>query len=362
MDWTQQSNDLMKAWTDAQKQLWSGWMGMMPGMAGTGSAMPGLDPSQWMRSMVDTWSSAQTGTPGRVAGNIFGAPDMMSQSVNLLLKAWQSVAPQIGSGQPWKGDLQGLIGQWTQEMSSLPGRQAATANEFTELTKVLFEQWSPMTGPWLAMVGQATASGHPGEAFMGGTSGLSKLMGLEQAMLPSLSGVSQMPRGTVAREKMGKILAAVDAMGDLRKSQAEFQKAMSEAMGTAVERTIEHMAKLAEKGESIDTVRDLMRTWFTIADKTLNEAFTKPEFLATQDKMTNDLMTYKVKQRDALELIYDAMDLPTRSALDEAYKDIAHLKREVRKLKKQLDGGSSGEDAQTRKAPAKKTRKEDAPS
>jgi class III poly(R)-hydroxyalkanoic acid synthase PhaE subunit len=388
MDWTEQTNEMMKSWTDAQKELWSSWMRMMPGapaatggwpgmpgmggmmggmpgmggmmggmpgMGGMMGGMPGFDPGQWLKMMGDSWggegSSAQ-----RVAGNLVQTPDMLVRSMNLLMKAWQVVAPKVEQGKPWQPDLQKVMEQWRQQFAELPERAQATSNEFAELTKTLFEKWTPIKGPWMQMVTQATASGHPGAAFMGGTGGLNRIMGMGEGLLPMLSGVSDLPRATVIRQKMGKMLEAVDALGDLRKAQAAFHKKMGDAMGTAVERTMDHLSKVAEKGEPITSVRDLIRTWFTVADKTLNEASTSEDFSTTQDEMIKALLTYKVKQRAALEIIYDAMEIPTRSNLDEAYRDIQELKREVRRLRRELGATSRGAipDSPGKKAAAKK--------
>jgi polyhydroxyalkanoate synthesis regulator phasin len=120
---------------------------------------------------------------------------------------------------------------------------------------------------------------------------------------------------------------------------------------------------VAEKGEPITSVRDLIRTWFTVADKTLNEAFTSEDFIATQDNMISALLTYKIKQRAALEIIYEAMEIPTRSNLDEAYRDIQELKREVRRLRRELGATSQGAvpDSPGKKAAAKKVTSKEAP-
>lgn len=361
MDWTEQTKNMMQMWTDAQKQLWSGWMNWAQsagGMGGMGSGGTMFDPSRLFKMGVDTWSGGTANSAQRLAGNILGTPEMMMRSMNVLMKAWQMVAPQVEKGGSWQPDLAKLLAQWQQELASLPGRQAATANEFANLTKTLFEQWAPSTAPWMSMVTQAMAGGHPGAALMGGTAGFGRLLGFEEGALPILTGISEMPRGTVVREKMGKFLAAADALTDLRVAQAEFHAAISAAMAKAVERTIDHLAKLAEKGETINTARDLMRTWFGLADKTLNEVFTTDEFLAIQNKMTAALMAHKVKQREALEIVYDAMEIPTRGALDEAYRDIQDLKRQVRVLRHEL---KEAIEAQQAKAPAKKAAAKSAP-
>ncbi len=353
MDWTDKTNELMNTWQDAQKQFWGPWYDWVQSSMGGSSAMSSFDPTQFLKAGVDTWSGAAGGTAQRLAGNLLGNPEIMARSVNVLMKAWETVAPKVQAGKPWKPDLEGLLGQWQEEMSSLPNRATATAGEFTQLTRSMFEQWTPITAPWLSMVGQAMASGHPGAAFMGGTAGLDRLMGFEEGIHPLMTGLGELPRGTVIRQKMGKLLEAVDSLTDVRASQAEFHKAMAEAMGKAVEQTMEHLAKLAEKGEPITNVRDLLRTWFGVADKTLNQTFTSAEFMEVQDNMTNALMDHKVKQRAALEIIYQAMEIPTRSEVDEAYRDIHALKKEVRILRRQLkELTQDSKPAPARKAPA----------
>ena len=79
-----------------------------------------------------------------------------------------------------------------------------------------------------------------------------------------------------------------------------------------------------------------MRTWYSIADRTLMQKFNTPDFLRIQDKLTDALMGHKKAQREALEIVYNAMEIPTRSEIDEAYRDIHELKREVRVLRQAL--------------------------
>ena len=335
MDWTQQTDELMKGWTEAQKQFLSTWMGLL-GTAQLGSMTSMFDPNQWMKTVTDTWSGTKGGAAERVAGNLLGTPDLMMRSMSLLMQAWQAVAPKMEAGKPWKPDLEQLLERWKQEMADFPQRQGATASEFSKLATTLFESWSPMTGPWMAMVSQAMAAGHPGAAFLGGSAGLNRLMGFDEGVAPILMGLGELPRGTVVREKMGTMMKAADALTDLRAAQGEYHTAMAGALTKAIEQTMARLATMAEEGKKITSVRDLMRTWFTTADGTLNEVFTSEDFGAVRDKMITALMTYKIRQRDALEVIYAALEIPTRGEVDEAYRDIHDLKREIRILNRKV--------------------------
>lgn len=47
-------------------------------------------------------------------------------------------------------------------------------------------------------------------------------------------------------------------------------------------------------------------------------------------------MHHKKTQRDALEIVYNSLEIPTRSEIDEAYKDIHAMKREIRALRRAM--------------------------
>ncbi len=350
MDWTTQTSEIMKTWGDAQKRLWSGWMDLAQGASQMGQGGPMFDPTQWLRMGVDTWSGSKDTPAHRLAGNLLGTPEMMNRSMNLLMQAWQTVAPKVEQGKPWQPDLQKLLEQWRDELTNMPKRAASMGGDFAQLTKSLFERWTPMTAPWLAMLGQA--SSHPGAAFLGGTAGVGQLSNFAEMFQGPFANLSlgELPRATVAREKMGVFLKVADAFSDLQEAQTSYKKALGEGLATSVERTVEHLAKLAQKGEKVTSARDLMRTWFSIADKTLMEKFNTTEFLGVQDKLTVALMKHKKAQRDALEVVYAQMEIPTRSEIDEAYRDIHELKREVRALQRALKEA-------TAKAPAAKGKK-----
>lgn len=332
MDWSAQTNEMMKTWGDAQKRLWSGWMDWMQAAGGGQGAA--FDPAQFFRMGVDTWSGLKEGPTQRLAGNIFGTPEVMTRSMNLLMKAWQTVAPKLQEGKPWQPDLQKLLEEWRKEVTDMPKRTATAAGDFAQLSKSLFERWTPMTAPWMSMISQAT-SAHPGEAFLSGTAGMGQLAGFQEMFRGPFAqmSVGELPRATVAREKMGKMLKMVDALKDLQDAQKQYQKTLSEGLSESVEKTIEHLAKLADKGEKVTSPRDLMRTWYSIADRTLMQKFNTAEFLVVQDKLTDALMDHKKAQREAMEIVYNSLEIPTRSEIDEAYKDIHALKREIRSLR-----------------------------
>ena len=281
MDWSAQTNEIMKTCGEAQKQLWSGWMSLAQG-ATMGQAGQMFDPMQFFRMGADTWSGLREGPAQRLAGNIVGGPEIMTRSMNMLMQAWQAVTPKVEQGKPWQPDLQKLLQQWREDLANAPKRAASMQGDFAQLAKSLFERWTPVTGPLMSMVSQATAGGHPGAAFLPAPPDPAECMGfgeMFQGPFNQLS-VGQMPRATVAREKMGPE-GVRRAEGRSRSAGRVREGPLRRACG--IRREDDRASRQARReGREGDEPRDLMRTWYSIADRTLMQKFNTEEFLRSK--------------------------------------------------------------------------------
>lgn len=99
---------------------------------------------------------------------------------------------------------------------------------------------------------------------------------------------------------------------------------------------MDRLADLAKKDKKIHSIREVMQLWFQTADRTLTEKFCTDEFMAIQNEMATAALNYKLRLRDVLAMVYGALDIPTRSEMDDAYRAIHDLKKEVRDLKKRF--------------------------
>ena len=358
MNWTEQAESMMKTWTEAQKQLWGGWMELAQNAPGA-PGMPGMsDPMGWMKQGMAAWTKAGGDTSQGVAGNIFGSQAMMMRSLEMLTKAWQTVAPKMEAGKAWQPDLQAFMKQWTDEVMGLPQRLSTAGTDMNELMKSFMGEWGPLLKPWLASVQGAGLTGHMGDMLMGGSSPLSKMLGMRMDMEPAFEDLSQIPTIGVSREQMAKVMRAFDSYVDLRKAAFTYHQAMAAAIGQAVEQTMEHLAGLAEKGEQITSVRELMRVWVKIADRKFTEMYNSEEFTEVQREMSKAGMQHKLANRAVLEMLLKQLDIPTRTEVDDAYKTLHGLKKEVRDLRnalKEAQGAKPGKASKKKTATKKAT-------
>lgn len=364
MNVTEQADALTKAWTEAQRQIWGGWMNLAQSAGAAQGAGPSFDPMAMMRQGMDAWSSAMGGTPmGKLTGNMFDSQTSMMKVMDLIVRSWGVVAPNLEAGKPWQPDFQNLFNNWMQQFGSVQDR-SKEAMESMKLLAQAPQNWLRVMTPWAGFMGQAFDTGHF-EQLLGGAEGIREALGgspfLNQVMLfgksaeNAISGLSDLPRAGLTRETNAKVLRAVDALSDVRKATLKYDMAMAQGMRVAVERLMEHLAALSEKGEQITTLRGLMKVWFQIADKTLTEEFCSADFVAVQDEMTNAMMTFKLRQRELVEMALTSLDMPTRTEVDDAYRSIHDLKKQVRQMKRQLKELSEA------KAPAAASAKKPAP-
>jgi class III poly(R)-hydroxyalkanoic acid synthase PhaE subunit len=351
MNPTDQIGSALSSWTDAQKRLWEGWMSVYNKATELNVATP--ESANWLKGSTEGIGKGTSEAARDLLDKMLSSQNAVSQATDFFMKAWKVVAPSFEAGTDWRGDLQTFANQWSQQMARALEGSSGMATDLTELTKSLGKDWMPVMLPWLAFIGQSSAAGHLGEATLGGSANLSRLLAMESELFPFLSGLAEMPRAGLTREKNAKLLRLMDAVVDVRKTNLKFQTAMAQGMTKAVEAAIERLAQLKAKGEKITSVRELMKLWFTSADGTLMHVFNSPEFLAIQDEMTTANNEYRIRQRAMLEDVYQQLDIPTRSEIDDAYKIIHDLKQEVRALKKALNPPASKAVDKPAKAPAR---------
>jgi class III poly(R)-hydroxyalkanoic acid synthase PhaE subunit len=337
MSQTEQAADLMKSWSEAQKQLWEGWYDL--GRKGSASSPFGssmTNPWDMIQQGMKAWT-ANAGLTGKETGSqAFASQAAMMRNMEFLTKAWQMVAPKVDAGESWKPDLQ----KFAEQVLGAPTRAMETTKDASELLGAFMGDWGPLLKPWLAAMSENALSGHLGEGMLGGSSGLSRLFSLGQdEFQPAFERFADLPSVGMSKEQNAKLMRAFDAFVDLRKASAKYQFMLSGAMRKAVETTMERLAEVSKKGEKIDSVRELNRLWFNVADEVFTEMYGSEDYMTAQREMSAAGMNHKVKTREVLEMVLKTFNLPTRSELDDAYKTMYEMRKEIKALKKAVHAG-----------------------
>jgi len=335
-DPNEQMSSVVNAWAESQKRMWGDWSALLQNLPGGNEG-----PVEAVKKGVEAANQSTNEAARLLMDRITSSQGAMSRVMDFFFKSMRVVAPNLEANKDWRPDLKGFAEQWAKESTAMLERSFGMGSHIGNLSGTFSKDFPDAMGPWLTFLMQAASSGHIGEAVLGGTSGLNRLLSME-GDASALAGVGQIPLFGASREKNAKLLRLVDAVVDLRKTSLNFHKSFAEALSKAVEATVEELGKVAAKGEKITALRQLMSLWYRTADKSLLVTFNTQEFLDTQNAFTKAQQQFKLAQRAVVEDIFRSLDMPTRSELDETYQVIHELKKEVRALKKALPQAAQG--------------------
>ena len=338
-DWTEQADQMLKTWSEAQKNVWDSWQDLAGRTGGPATKPQGfaMNPMELFQQSMSAWTDP-AGVARDAGRQVFGSQFSMMQNLDMLTKAWRMIAPQLDSGQDWRSGLSSFTTDWFQQLTGTPQGLFETSKDTGALLQSYMKEWGPLLQPWISSAMQATGSGHLGEMMLGGSAGLSRLFSMEQDEFGGapFGGFSEIPSIGVSREHQAKILRAFDSFVDLRKVMLEFNQMTVGALKKSVETVMETLVEKGKKGETIESVRDLNRLWLDSADDVFTKMYASEDYLKMQHDVSKAGMTYKLMQQDVVEMMLKNLNLPTRSELDDAYKTLYELRKEVKSLKKAL--------------------------
>ena len=92
----------------------------------------------------------------------------------------------------------------------------------------------------------------------------------------------------------------------------------------------------AAEGKPVTGGRELLDRWTATVNERLLKAQRSQDFLEAQRRLLDSMLKSRAAEHELVEIGAKAMDLPTRSEMDDVHKTLHELKREVRRLKRQL--------------------------
>jgi hypothetical protein len=285
-------------WLNGAPALFAGLLGLGDAGPGTGEApKPG----------------ATSPTAAPIAEALKRTQAMFESLVAAYLKAWAAQRP----GQEWHAWEEVLQGRLAGMADQLSGQGRAFAGQ-PDLRALAPEPWGPM----LEAIGQALRplSTNLERAY----GGLADAFGV--APLRSLQAASRdMALATLAR----------------RRAQADYLEVVLGAAGKGLEALTARLAAMSERGESIDSLLGLVRAWASTMDHAMHEAMQSPRALQASAALLRAAARSRREQQRIVAILGEALDVPTRAEMDEAWREIQELKRELRRSRKASANGEA---------------------
>lgn len=142
-----------------------------------------------------------------------------------------------------------------------------------------------------------------------------------------------------------------------RQAQLEYAELVAEALQKGAELLSVRLAEMGQRGESIDSMLGLVRLWARSTDEAMHGAMQTPRALEVSAKLLRVSARSRQQQQRLVAIASEALNVPTRAEVDEAYREIQELKRELRRLRKPELAAPAAVLAAAPPAAARKTRR-----
>lgn len=149
-------------------------------------------------------------------------------------------------------------------------------------------------------------------------------------------------------------LDLIAADKERRKAQLDYFSVLGSAASEVVASVAARLSEMAARGEQVDSMMSWVRLWANVADKTVHEAMQSEAGLKATADYVRAALRYRQSRNRLIELVSELLNVPTRAELDEAYREIQQLKRQLRGLRRgEQQSPSKPRLAKPRKKPAK---------
>ncbi len=235
-------------------------------------AQGGLDAGP-VRAMADSGVKMMNG--------MLGAMTQQSAAPWPALPEWPGATQLSQLAAPWSGLLRGLF-------PGLPGNEPAAANAL--------------------QLGIERTFGGLRDAF-----GLAPMRDLEQAWRDMLV-----------------------ASANKQRAQVEYLALAAEAFSQGTQQLLQELAAMGGRGERVESMLALLRLWARAIDGPMHDTMQAERGLAVTAKVIRASTQHRAQLQKAIGLASEALHVPTRADVDEAYREIQELKRELRQIRKLL--------------------------
>ncbi len=335
MDWAAYSQSLTQAWLDAQTALWRGWANLA-GQPPPAQAADLLEPWRKLtQQSMDSWNAGAAPIAKSTAEQFFAVQETALRFIEFSTRIWEAAGPKFAAGEDWPAALAEAVEGFRQRWLQLPQTGLETAQDMQALWDLYLKQWRQFGQPWEAALQQAPE--YAARMIAGDSSALAGLSNLyRQAYQQTLARLAASPGLGLTRQFTEKLQQGFDSFVSWQLATLEYQGVLSEIWDRAFKQFADDLVSLAEKGETIENLRDFVLLWTRGAEQVFTEAFRSEPYVLAQGKMLIAGMAYRIHERAIIEEYLKRYDLPTRSELDETHRRIYELRKEVKALKKQL--------------------------
>lgn len=306
-----------------QQQYWDGWRGLAGQVMEP--ARPAASPLSPWADGLEAWRRALVAQSGGIAGAFPGAPHggFAGSEQNALFEQ------VVAHGKQYLGLLQGLMN------AGAPQGQGGgfDPQAFVAEMRRVHERFG---------AGALAGLGQP--PWFGGIDAgqveqlvRSLASGPMQAVGGDPGGLLSLPAFGLHREHVERGQALARAWLDYQSAAARFREVMLKATGGALDRFEARLAEREQPGRQIETVRALYDLWIDAAEEAFAEVALGPDYREASGALVDAQMRVRAGINAEIERFGAQFGLPGRTEVDSMARQLHEHRRELRRLRAELD-------------------------
>jgi class III poly(R)-hydroxyalkanoic acid synthase PhaE subunit len=123
---------------------------------------------------------------------------------------------------------------------------------------------------------------------------------------------------------------------DYQRTLDEYNSAHHAVGKETIERLKARVIELSEKGETLDSMRDVYDLWIDCAEDAYADFAYSDEYQEIYGRMINSQMALKKETRNTVDSMATSVGLPSSRSFDTVLKRMQEMRREIRQLKKSI--------------------------
>ena len=140
---------MAQAWTDAQQQMWQGWLELM-------QSTPAASMAQWQKlaeQNMQVWMENADPTARRAAEQLVNSQQAAVKFLQMAASAWDDIAKQMADGNEWRTVLDDYSRRMAAEMNAGVSQWA----NMVQAAAAAPDAWQPYMQPWTHLWQQTAA-------------------------------------------------------------------------------------------------------------------------------------------------------------------------------------------------------------
>jgi hypothetical protein len=216
-------------------------------------------------------------------------------------------------------------------------------------TAGLTEAWKSATNPWLSWYGALDSAVRSRATPL--AEAAAKLWTQPERMVENLSTLSDSFREMAGLPELAdmpdlglKSLPSVAPAMELMAVLQQYLRVATPIWIEACQRFESETSRKRKEGESFDSASEALELWNNTLDHTLMEFNRSSEFAELQQRYLRAAIHQRLETRRYFERLAKAVDGPTRPELDDIYRRLHELRREVAALRQRIDAPNAARD------------------